>query len=99
MDFSDALNLMKGGKKVSREKWHKPGMSISIARLETGSQLRSRKLPGEIFRYIDIGSSETSEFFVMEIPQEKIVIGWLASQTDLLAEDWYEVMEKRIYSS
>jgi hypothetical protein len=37
------------------------------------------------------GKVEISPYLIMKTVDDKIVMGWLASQTDMLADDWYIV--------
>jgi hypothetical protein len=84
MNFGKALEALKEGKKVSRSGWNGKGMYIYI---QNGSQISREQArnghlavlpePITIRPHIDMKDAEG-----------KIVIGWLASQTDLLAEDW-----------
>ena len=66
--FSDALLLLKQGKKLTRKGWNGPGQWIA---LQVPDQHSKMGLP---YLYI---STVTGK-----------LVPWLASQTDLLAEDW-----------
>jgi hypothetical protein len=84
MDFGKALEALKEGRKVFRSGWNGKGMYIYI---QQGSRIAKEQArnshlaelpePITIRSHIDMKDAEG-----------KIVIGWLASQTDLLAEDW-----------
>lgn len=84
MTFSVALEQIKAGKKVSRAGWNGKGMFVF---LQEGSEICANvarnkhiaMLPGDIkiCPHIDMKAADGS-----------IVIGWLASQTDLLSDDW-----------
>lgn len=80
MDFGQALNALKEGKKVARAGWNGKGMwLILIHHLDYSVHPR---LIGALFEAPYIGIKTTDNKFVP----------WVASQTDLLAEDW-EVVE------
>ena len=73
MDFGTALDVLKDGGKVGRRGWNGKGMSIELQR------------PG--------GSTKmTLPYIFLNTPNEPGAkldrVPWLASQTDLLAEDW-----------
>lgn len=74
-DFGEALRLLKAGEKVARSGWNGKGMFL-ILRL--GSDVQPRpEYPG----FMCLGYIEMKTADDMLVP-------WLASQTDMLAEDW-----------
>jgi hypothetical protein len=92
MNFGQALEALKQGEKVSRQGWNGKGMFIYLVngqtinydglRNEAAQQLESNKDSNrgkrvKINSHIDMKAADGS-----------IVVGWLASQTDMLAEDW-----------
>jgi hypothetical protein len=87
--FSSALELLKKGDKVARSGWNGKGMFIFMVPaaqiiVVEGRPLSSTFRPGSTVRYcahIDM------------LTVNRSVVPWLASQTDLLAEDWYVVKE------
>ena len=87
MTFGLAVEAMKKGKKVARKGWNGKGMFIFLAtniNFETKADLSScSHLSGEL----------TLPSIVMKTADDRFVIGWLASQTDMLAEDWYIIEE------
>lgn len=102
--FGQAIEAAKNGNLVSRSGWNGKGMFVFI---RPSDVLRSDQLPnikslpqsvknwyakngnptGEAF-----GISFTS-YFCMKAADNSIVNGWLASQTDMTAEDWGIVSE------
>jgi len=78
MDFGYALNALREGQKVNRSGWNGKGMWIAIAhpRADCGD-------PG----IVQIYPTMTVPFIFMRTVQGDLV-PWLASQTDILAEDW-----------
>ena len=83
MDFSEALAACKAGSKIARAGWNGKGMFIYLV---PGSQFQVNRPPllgiypeGTTIDYlphIDIKTADGS------------CVPWLASQTDLLADDW-----------
>ena len=69
VNFGQALEALKKGKKVTREGWNGKGMYLQY-------------VPAKDFEF-----SEMLPFIAMKTVQNSFV-PWLASQTDLLAEDW-----------
>lgn len=80
MSFGHALEMLKRGKKVARKGWNGKGMYLYLA---------DGKLLTEA---IGDGSYPFTDTITMKTADDKYCIGWLASQTDMLAEDW-EVLD------
>lgn len=76
MTFGDALEALKIGKKVARIGWNGKEMYLYLA---DGKLLTEE---------IGDGSYPFTDTVVMKTADNKYCIGWLASQTDMLAEDW-----------
>ena len=79
LTFGEALEAMKDGKKVARKGWNGKGMYLYLA---DGKLLTEE---------IGDGSYPFTDTVVMKTADNKYCIGWLASQTDMLAEDWHIV--------
>ncbi|WP_305043863.1 DUF2829 domain-containing protein [Geoalkalibacter sp.] len=83
MNFGQAIEAMKAGNKVAREGWNGKNMFIF---LREGRVIENASGP-----MVDGSGSTTFEscpHFCMRDAQGKCVVGWLASQTDMLADDW-----------
>lgn len=76
MTFGLAIEAMKNGKKVARAGWNGKGMYLYLAD------------GGLLTEAIGDGSFPFTDSIVMKTADNKYCIGWLASQTDMLAEDW-----------
>jgi hypothetical protein len=74
MDFSQALRNLKDGDKVARAGWNGRGMWLLYA-------------SGGTFKVNDQIEGDLIEHIVMKTAQDNFV-PWLASQTDILADDW-----------
>lgn len=94
MSFGEALALLKAGRVVSRAGWNGKGMFVFLV---SGCSTRAAHLP----------VPETSTSFdewddVRVLPYLALrtvsgdVVPWLASQTDLLADDWSEAFGNRV---
>lgn len=84
MNFGKAIELLKQGKKVRRKGWNGKGMYLFLIGVE-GSN--------DYWTYIN-GKNDNYPllpFIAMKTADDKVV-PWLASQTDMLSEDW-EVAE------
>lgn len=90
MNFGQALEALKSGAKVAREGWNGKGMFIYLV---DGSIVPFDGLRGTAARYVNAENTGTTDACInahidMKAADGTIVVGWLASQTDLLAEDW-----------
>lgn len=85
LNFGQALEQIKLGAKVAREGWNGKKMYLYKVKQELPYPPRA---DGEAWKS---GVFEESEFIVMKTADKKL-IPWLASQTDILAEDWTIVL-------
>ena len=77
MNFGAALEALKEGRRVARRGWNGKGIYLELQRPDAHSKMT---LP-----YIYI----VTNALVTDNPEApKGVVPWLASQTDLLSEDW-----------
>lgn len=81
-DFGEAIKRIKAGKCVQRAGWNGKGMHIY---LEPGYVM---PIKAGVFRG---QSREYEPVIVMLTAQKTHQPGWLASQADILADDWQEV--------
>lgn len=82
MSFGLAIEALKLGKRVARAGWNGKGMFLYLIK---GSELQSGLKYG-FGEYI--GEPEFVSTICMKTADNKLVAGWLASQTDVLADDW-----------
>ena len=81
MNFGQALEQLKLGSKVAREGWNGKGIYIELQEPDENSKMT---LP-----YVYI----VTNGLVTDNPKApKGIVPWLASQTDILAEDWVIVL-------
>lgn len=90
MDIGLAIKYMKQGKKVARTGWNGKDMFLYLVRESEIDTKWFRREAAEQFQGTD-GSMKICGHIDMKAADDSIVIGWLASQTDLLAEDWFVV--------
>lgn len=79
-DFGWALTLLKNGKKVTRKGWNGKNQFIELA---TG--ISYKNLNNEI---INVEHETIGNNAIAFVGTSGIQLGWLASQADMLAEDW-----------
>lgn len=87
MDFGDAIRAIKSGKKVARTGWNGKGMFIYY--VPPGNYAPCTEIAASITG--DDGLVSYGAYIAMKTAQGNVV-PWLASQTDMLSEDW-EVVE------
>jgi len=89
MDFGGAIQALKNGHKVSRAGWNGKGMWLilvpgtPVAELKVGSpyQWALGESQCEILPHIDM-------YTVNSLGRRAMLPGWVASQSDILSEDW-----------
>ena len=89
MTFGLAIEALKAGKKVARAGWNGKGMWLILVAGTPNAALREgtpyREALGqescEILPHIDMWTTNAEG-------RRAMLPGWLASQTDMLAEDW-----------
>ena len=96
LTFGQAIELAKQGKKIARKGWNGKGMFV-VANLEKTIEIGDVWHPA-LREYLwtqpvpAIEHVPINGYFVMKAADNTLVMGWLASQTDMLAEDWQEVI-------
>lgn len=83
LTFGEALVALKTGKKVSRAGWNGKGMFLFLV---PGSTFKVSRAP-LLGIYPEGTEINYCPHIDMKTADEKVV-PWLASQTDVLAEDW-----------
>ena len=80
IDFGCALAALKNGKKVARYGWNGKNIYLLLQRPDENSKMT---LP---YIYIETTYLDTAN---EHAPKGRVP--WLASQTDMLSEDWYVI--------
>ena len=86
MSFSEALVCLKNGFRMARSGWNGKGMFIFLTEGRDVPNNKERS-----FAYFPGDSVKLCSHIDMMAADGSYVSGWLASQTDLLAEDWVVV--------
>lgn len=88
MNFGEAIDCMKSGARVTRKGWNGKGMYIAI---QEGSVITAEQARGGVAKYMaEDGAKEIKilPHIDMKAADGSVVVGWLASQTDMQANDW-----------
>lgn len=86
MNFGQALELLKSGNKVAREGWNGKGMFLFLV---PGSTFKVNRAP--LLGIYEEGTEVQYHAHIDMKTAQGYVVPWLASQTDVLAEDWEKV--------
>ena len=83
--FSKALDLLKQGQKITRKGWNGKGMWI----IYTPGRVVENLEPNSFYDKCGFEAPVTITGHIdMKAADGSMVVGWLASQTDLFADDW-----------
>lgn len=83
MDFGQAITLMKEGKRCQRAGWNGKNQYIELATAISYKNTRGEIINAE---HVSIGNKA-----ITFVGTSGVQMGWLASQADMLAEDWQVV--------
>ena len=101
--FGQAIEALKEGKRVAREGWNGKGMFIferPADELEYSFIEKVKSLPQSVKDFLrnkalstegslgDLPKVKFGSYLCMYAADGSIVNGWLASQTDMLSNDW-----------
>jgi hypothetical protein len=90
MNFGQAIESLKEGKKVARQGWNGKGMWIALM---PALYLDKGVINARTQKHIGIDADLDSQpYLVMWTASQQWQPGWLASQADILAEDWEEIV-------
>jgi hypothetical protein len=87
MNFSDALEIIKQGGKVARAGWNGKGMFVFLV---PGSTFTVNRPP--LLGIYPEGAQINYRAHIDMRAADGQIVPWLASQTDLLANDWQVVV-------
>jgi len=83
LNFSEALGMLKNGNRVAREGWNGKGMFIYLVQ---GSRFKVNKAP--LLGFYEEGTEIKYLPHIDMKTADGSFVPWLASQSDLLAEDY-----------
>ena len=91
MTFGMAIEAMKRGKKVARKGWNGKGMWLCVPLCDGPKEIPATGVwgkPNAEYAEQNGGTVKVMPYVTMKTADGSIVMGWLASQTDMLSEDW-----------
>lgn len=80
MDFGQAIQSLKNGMRVQREGWNGKNQYIELA-----TNISYKNVKGEV---INAEHEAIGNKAIAFVGTSGVQLGWLASQADMLAEDW-----------
>lgn len=83
MNFGQAIEAMKSGNKVTRDGWNGKGMFLFLV---PGSNFRVDRAP--LLGIYPEGTEISYQPHIDMKTVDNTIVPWLASQSDILAEDW-----------
>lgn len=86
LTFGEALQAVKSGKRARRAGWNGKNQYIELAR-----NVSYQNVAGEI---VNSGHQDIGKRCIAFVGSRGIQLGWLASQADMLAEDWMIVQRQ-----
>lgn len=82
VSFSTALRMLKDGKRVSRKGWNGKGMFIY--------RVAGGNYPAQMDAVKGLWTDDLVPYppYIAMKTADNVVVPWVASQTDILADDW-----------
>ena len=80
MNFGQALEALKDGKKVARRGWNGKNQYIELA-----TNISYMNAAGDV---VNCNHDAIGNKAIAFVGTSGVQMGWLASQSDMLAEDW-----------
>lgn len=84
MNFGEAIEYIKNGKKVSRKSWNDKNQYIFL--------IEAKDLFGVITKYVE-GTVLISNVLALKTGSNQVHLGWVG-RNDMLYDDWYVVEEE-----
>jgi hypothetical protein len=89
MNFGEAIERLKAGKKVCRTGWNGKSMWLYLVPGSTFQVSEGRPLAA----HLPLGTTVNYQSHIDMKTAQDTHVPWLASQGDMLAEDWQIVVE------
>lgn len=88
MNFGQAIESLKLGKRVARAGWNGKGMWLALSPGSAALPAERFWAPQNRAFAEQNGPTDVLACITMKTANDEILMGWLASQTDMLADDW-----------
>ena len=94
LSFGEALEALKKGYRIARAGWNGKGMYLWLLPAANVKAEWCRETHLKEVAEANGGEIEALGSIRMMTADRKVLTGWLASQTDMLAEDWVILTEQ-----
>lgn len=91
MNFSEALNQLKLGRKVSRAGWNGKGMFLFLVH---ASRFQVNRPP--LSGIYEEGTEINYHAHIDMKTADHQIVPWVCSQTDMLADDWSVLLDSQV---
>lgn len=81
MEFGEAIKAVRQGKRIQREGWNGKGQHVELA-----TCISYKDADGRI---VNVNHDAIGNKALAFVGTSGVQIGWLASQADMLADDWH----------
>ena len=93
LTFGDALVFLREGRKVARAGWNGKGMWVALSPGSSFPAEHAKSGHAAAHRAHELAAADGAVIDLlphldMRAADGSLVVGWLASQTDMLADDW-----------
>ena len=93
LNFGEAIEALKQGKKVAREGWNGKGMYIVL--MEGYPSILANDITREKHNLLEGAMVTVNPYLVMKTATGELQPGWIASQSDILSNDW-QIIKKEL---
>jgi len=88
MSYSEALDALKDNECVARSGWNGKNMFLFLVREWEIVIADKQQVPAKVLKLALAGVAAPNLKFIAMFTAQGDIVPWLASQTDMLAEDW-----------
>lgn len=89
MDFAEALHLLRDGRRLARRGWNGTGMWLVLTPGGT-IEITAEDAVGHANPEL-VGQDVDYQSYLLLMTAQGTLVPWLASQTDMLASDWFDL--------
>lgn len=89
LTFSEALEMLKEGFRMTRKGWNGKGMYVVMQRGYPEGIIANENTRNAL--HLPEGAIVKVRPYLMMVDAQGMLVPWVASQTDILAEDWTDI--------
>mgnify|MGYP000719419308 CR=1 FL=1 len=88
MNFGQALEALKSGKRVTRKGWNRKGMWLMLVKSSSHETISETSAYGAVGLTCDVTINAHIDIMTATGSMQP---GWIPAQADILAEDWEKI--------